>query len=96
MADLGSTLDLPFEENPPGQTLDLSDAKLSGGCVVLASVVPFPDDPKPALVFRFTAPDGRFYAPIVVVLDPAQADKLPILVNRAVVAAIRAAGEARG
>lgn len=95
MADLGSTLDLPFEEGPPGQYLDLEHAKLSGGCVVLASVLPIPGDPKPALVFRFTSPDGRFYAPIVLGIDPAQAEKLPILVNRAVRAAIKAAEDAR-
>lgn len=91
MTSLGNALDVPFEENPPGQTLDLSDALLPGGIVVMASVIPVPEvGPKPALVFRFTAPDGRFYAPIVAVLDDDQLGKLTPLIAKAVTAARRA------
>ena len=73
MTDHDQPLDLPFELNPPGQHLDLANAKLSGGCIVMASVIP-DKPPRPALVFRFAAPDGRFYAPIVLAIDPAKAD----------------------
>jgi hypothetical protein len=91
--NLGDSLDVPFEEGPRGQTLDLSDAHLSGGLVVLAASVPIGDERKPALVFRFTTPHGEFYPPMLLVLDETQARKTPDLITNAVHAAIKASRE---
>lgn len=89
---LGNSMDVPFERNPPGQTLDLSDALLSGGVVVLAASVPVDGvGTKPGLLFRFTSPLGEFYPPMLLVLDDDQAGKLPALVSNAVSAARSAA-----
>lgn len=89
---LGNSMDLPFEEAPPGQTLDLSDAAISGGLVVMAATMPVPDvGTLPALVFRFATPTGQFYRPILLVLDEDQAAKLPQLVLASVAAAINRA-----
>ena len=94
MADLGDSLDLPFELNPPGQTIDLNNLTLAGGVVCIAAVVPIPDvGSKPGIIFRFTRPDGAFYDPICLIIDPEQALKAPILVNRAVQAAVKAVRE---
>lgn len=92
---LGDSLDLPFEETPPGMTLD-ENVVLSGGLVVMGAVVPVPSlGPKPALVFRFAAVDGTFLPAVVLVLDVDQAEKTPQLVAAATAAAVRAAREAR-
>ena len=91
---LGHSLDVPFEEGPPGQTIDLDKAHLAGGMVVMAAVIPVEGEPKPVLVFRFVAPLGQFYTPLVLVLDDDQARNVPALVTRAVTAAVRAAKEA--
>lgn len=85
------SLDMPFEEGPPGQTVDLSDANVSGGAVVIAGVLPVGHSTMPALVFRFATPDGRFYPPMVLVFEEDQMGKFPDLVAQAVASALRAA-----
>ena len=56
MSRIGDSMDLPFEPNPPGQTLD-EGMLPSGGVVVMAATVPLPDgDMKPGIVFRFADP----------------------------------------
>ena len=94
MTNLGDGLDVPFEEGPPGQTVDLGHAHVAGGLVVMASVVPVAGEAKPALIWRFTSPLGQFYPPVVLVLDEDQAIKTTALVDQAVKAAVRAAKEA--
>lgn len=68
MSRLGDSMDLPYEPNPLGQSIqDL--VHLSGGVVVAAATVPMPDDGemKPALLFRFSDPLGAVPTP-----DPAR------------------------
>lgn len=89
--DLGDSLDLPYEGQDP-TWLDLDAAMLSGGVVVMGAVVPVPDvGPKPGIVFRFARPDGEFWPPVVLIVDPRQAQKLTPLVRAAVETAILAA-----
>lgn len=88
---LGDSLDLPFEDTPPGMTLN-ENVVLAGGLVVMGAVVPVPAlGPKPALVFRFVRADGTFMPAVVLVLDADQAEKTPQLVAAATAAAVRAA-----
>lgn len=95
MSRLGDSMDVPWEDNPPGQFVT-DEFLMSGGVVVAGAVVPMPDDgdPKPALVFRFSSPLGQFYNPVLLVLDDDQAANLPRLVRQAVDGARRAAREA--
>lgn len=90
---LGNSLDLPFEDGPSGQTIDLDRAHLAGGMVVMAAVLPVDGEPKPVLIFRFTAPLGQFYSPVVLVMDDDQVRKVPSLISKAVAAAVRVAKE---
>jgi hypothetical protein len=87
--DETSYIDLPFEENPPGQTLDVSNAVLSGGLIIVAAAVPVPEHGMcPALLFRFTDPHGAFYdRPILLVVDDEHAAKLTELVAQSVASA---------
>ena len=91
---LGNSMDLPFEQGPPDQTINLDRAHLAGGMVVMAAVIPVDGEPKPVLVFRFAAPLGQFYSPLVLVMDDDQMRKVPDLVAGAARAAVRAAKEA--
>lgn len=88
----GRDLDLPFQPQRPSE-LDLSDGVLAGGMVVLAASIPVPGEGvMPALVFRFTKPDGTgFYPPMVLAVDEDQMTKTAQLVASASAAAIRAA-----
>jgi hypothetical protein len=91
MSALGDDMDLPYEPGPPGYLHD-TDARFSGGVVVMASVVDVPEaGPKPALVFRFITPTGGFYPPTVLVCDDDQLAKLRPLILQAVHAAREAA-----
>lgn len=94
MSRLGDSMDMPYEQNPPGQSIT-DGFLLSGGVVVAGAVLPLDDgEHKPALMFRFSDPLGHFYPPMLLVLDDDQAAKLPPLVSKAVSDAIRAAKEA--
>lgn len=95
MSRLGDSMDVPYEPNPPGQSIS-DQFLMSGGVVIAAATLPMPDDGqhKPALVFRFSDPLGHFYPPILLVLDDDQAAKLPNLVHKSVSGAIAAAKEA--
>lgn len=92
MSGLGNSMDVPFEENPPGQFIT-DEFLLSGGVVVAAAVVPVGDETKPALIFRFSNPFGEFYSPVALVLDDDQAAKVTDLVSKAVTCAVNAAKE---
>ena len=92
-ADLGDSLDLPFE--PSSGHLSDEHVHYSGGVFVMAAVAPVPGvGPKPALIFRFAAPTGEFYPPIVLVQDDNQMAKLRPLLFRAIKAARDAAAAA--
>lgn len=96
MTNLGDhSLDLPYENGPPGQDMPLDPATLlAGGVVAMAVTVPLDDTFKPGLLFRFTAPTGEFYQPILLVLDDDQAVKTPPMIRAAVAASVAAAREA--
>ena len=89
--NLGDDLDLPWEPTPPGATVDLDDCVIAGGVVVMGGVVSVGDVPVSALVFRFAQADGQLHRPIALILDEAQAAKLPLLVKQAAEASRRAA-----
>jgi hypothetical protein len=102
MNHLGNDLDLPFEGSPKTPLFDRGQAQMSGGMVVMAATADVQVEPpvagiggkrvtKPALVFRFATPDGRFYQPIMLVLDDDQMANAPKLVTDAVDAARKAA-----
>jgi hypothetical protein len=92
----GHGLNLPFEADPGEPfSLDLADADLSGGVVVMAAAAPTEDGRTvPLIVFRFAKPDGSgFYRPIVLGPDDVgDLRSLVPLVTSAVEAAIKAAG----
>ena len=93
--DLGNSMDLPLE--PTTGELHIGDAIISGGVVVMASVVHVPMiGPKPAIVFRFALPDGTFHQPILLVADDDQMAKLRPLVVESIAMARRAASQAGG
>lgn len=85
-------MDLPFARQTP-TVIDLDDAALSGGLVIMAAAVPVPERGKlPALLYRFAKPDGSgFYPPILLVVDEDQMSKTAQLTASAVAAAIHAA-----
>jgi hypothetical protein len=93
MSRLGDSMDLPYEDNPPGQFIE-DVFSVSGGVVVAGAWLPVDGENKPALVFRFSNPLGQFLTPILLVLDDDQAAKLPDLIKKAVSGAIKAAREA--
>lgn len=91
MTGLDNSIDLPFEPSSGELQLD-ADAQFAGGVVVMACVVDVPEvGPSPALVFRFTAPLGGFYPPMVLVCADDQLAKLRPLVAEAIVTARNAA-----
>lgn len=90
MPDLGDSLDLPYELNPPGQTIN-EDMLLSGGLVAAGCTVPVGDEVKPAILFRFASPTGQFYRPVLLVLDERQMAGLTSLLSAAVSSSIDAA-----
>lgn len=95
MTDLGNSMDLPLEPTT-GQLYD-DHVHWSGGVVVMASTVDVPEvGVKPAVVFRFTTPDGTFYPPVVLVTDDDQMAKLRPLLVEAIQMARRAASTRRG
>lgn len=92
MADLGDSLDLPFETQSETPGLQGEHVHYSGGVVVMAAVVDVPDaGKKPALVFRFARPDGVFMPAICLVADDEQIAKLRPLINGAIAEARRGA-----
>jgi hypothetical protein len=90
MPELGDSLDLPYELNPPGQMLE-EDMVVSGGLVAAGCTVPIDDEVKPAILFRFATPTGGFYPPMLLVLDDGQMAGLPKLVRAAATSSIEAA-----
>ena len=95
----GFDFDLPYERNPEPVTLDLSNALLSGGVVVMAATIPAPGTttPLPSLVFRFAKPDGTgFYPPVLLVVSDEHMAQLRPLILRAVHDAREAAKAAGG
>lgn len=90
-------MDLPFTRHAPTE-IDLSDADVAGGLVMMAAAVPVPEHGTlPALVYRFAKPDGSgFYRPIVLIVDEDQMLKTAQLTASAVAAAIQAASTSRG
>lgn len=97
MPDLGDSLNLPYELNPPDQPgvlADQADVRISGGVVVAGAMLPVGDEAKPAIMWRFAAPTGEFYLPILLVLDAGQAVALSKLVSAAVESAVKAADRA--
>ena len=82
-------LNLPFAEQST-TPIDLSDAQLSGGVVVMGAVVPAGGRMLPCVVFRFARPDGSgFWPPIVLACDRvADLEQLPKLAGDAVRAAV--------
>lgn len=84
--DLGNDMELPYEviKGGPEPLLD-EHVHFSGSVVVMASVVDVPDvGPKPALVFRFTDPQGQFYPAFCLVMDDDQMAKLRPLLMKAI------------
>jgi hypothetical protein len=57
------SMNMAFEPQEP--TWLEEQMLLSGGVVVMSAVVPTPDGPKPALVFRFARADGGGFHPAV-------------------------------
>lgn len=91
---MAGDLNLPFEEQDETR-LDLSDALLSGGVVVMGATIPDGNGRLyPAVVFRFARHDGTgFHPPVVLACDnPAHLHAMPELVDAAVHAALRRAG----
>lgn len=95
MSDLGNSMDLPYEEGPRDQYMDLDNAIISGGVIVIAATLPIPDaGVKPALIFRFANPDGSgFYDPMVLVCDDDQLTKTGGVITEAAAGAILRAKE---
>lgn len=96
MSDDPNSMDLPFEDMPGGMPmLDMNEALLSGGVVVLAASLPDADGvPLPAIVFRFATPTGEFHPPVLLLLDDKRLKELPKLVKQATMAARRAVSDA--
>jgi hypothetical protein len=90
---MSGDLDVPFEQGPSGQTVDLSDGRIASGLVVMAAMLPLPDrGTMPCLVYRFAVPDGSgFYPPMLLAVDEDQMLKLAQLTASASAAAIKAA-----
>ena len=84
-------LNLPYEENPAPAELDLSDALIAGGLVVMAATVPTEIGKVPALVFRFVLADGTFLPPVLFACSVGEMRKTTDLVAGAVHGAIRGA-----
>lgn len=81
------SMDFPFEPTEAAPMLD-EHVHYSGGVVVMAANV----GDQAAVVFRFSTPEGLFYPPVVLVLDPEQMAKFPGLVDQAAKCALDAAG----
>lgn len=84
--------DVPFARQATTE-VDLADAALAGGVVIMAAALPVPGKGlMPALVYRFAKPDGTgFWPPVVLVVDEDQMTKTAQLTASAVAAAIQAA-----
>lgn len=89
------SIDLPYEDNPPGQTVPLDDARIASGVVIAAAVMPVPGrGPMPCLVYRFATPNGSgFYPPIALVVNDQQMRALAQLTAETTTAAVKAAGQ---
>lgn len=89
-------LNLPFEPGPTGQTIDLADALVCGGLIVMAVAVPVPGlGTLPGLVFRFAQATGTFLPPVVLAAPGQELRDLVRLVEKASAAAIQAAAPMR-
>lgn len=86
MGDLGDSMDLPYVPLGTEEPLfDADQALISGGVVVMSSVADVPElGPKPGIVFRFMNPFGKFYQPILLVMDDSQMAKLRPLLMQAI------------
>lgn len=84
----GRDLNLPFEAASPGTTLDLSDALLSGGVVVMSVAIPTLDGQGrlPGIALRFAKADGMgFHPPILLACDnPDELDAVAPLIAEAI------------
>lgn len=90
-------LNLPYEDNPAPASLDLADALVAGGLVVMAATLPLDSgSTMPALVFRFALATGTFMPPIVFACSPAEMRAVLPLVTNTVKASLRAAAAAPG
>lgn len=88
-------MDRPFREIPGERhEVDMSEAVVAGGVVILAAAIPHPDGQMPALIFKFARADGSGFAtPVVLALhDDAMVAALPELVTSAIAAAMNATG----
>jgi hypothetical protein len=96
-----SDLDLPFEEKPPGQIVEigdlLGDGVLAGGVTITAAMLPVDGHGiMPALIYRFANPDGSgFYPATALIMSDEQMAGLKLLTAQAANAAVRAAKAAR-
>ena len=87
-------LNLPFEPNKEPMPFLDQDFLVSGGVVVMASVVTTgAGDPLPALVFRFARAEGGFYPAVVLAASSQDLVALPQLIVQAVGTAINKAHE---
>lgn len=85
-------LNLPYEAAAPGSELDLSEALVAGGLVVMAATLPLEGHPSrvaPALVFRFVLADGTFMPPVVFAASRDEFRGLLPLFTSAIKAALR-------
>lgn len=88
-------MDLPFEEQD--QTMLTDQFAVSGGAVVMASVLEVDGRPEPALVFRFARADGNgFWPPVLLCVDDGQTHEFGVMVTKAAQTAVRAARKQRG
>lgn len=76
-----------YESNPEPVPVDLNEAQVSGGVIVMASVIPVNESTfLPSLIFRFAKVDGSgFWPPIVLAVENAtELRELRPLINAAV------------
>ncbi len=86
-------LNVPFEEAPPGQTLDASDMALCEGLVVLSAVAPSTLGPIPGIIFRFLdAHTHEFRQGVLLAGSPTVLRDAAGMLHRAAEAAIKQAG----
>jgi hypothetical protein len=92
VSDDPNSLDRPFERAQAGQTVDLTDALVSGGLVIMAIACDVQGRGLTAgLLFKFARPDGTgFYPPVALLTADDQLRQLATLVDTASAAAVMA------